>query len=94
MKQETTFNYIASLKEAHAVFQFFICSIDKTSRVVVLHDSDADGVAAGVVLARTLERIGFTNVARLAPDRERNAWTKENRARVQRLEPAALFVLD
>jgi len=94
MKKETTFKHTASLIEAHSAFQSFILSIDKTSRVVVLHDSDADGVAAGVVLARTLERIGFANVARLAPDRERNAWTKENRASVQRLEPAALFVLD
>ena len=86
--------YEARLAAARAEFARFVGGLDRAGRVVVLHDSDADGVTAGVVLARALERAGFADVARLAPDRERNAWTEGNRGRVRALGPRALFVLD
>lgn len=68
-------------------FAEFVSSIDKNERVVVLHDFDADGVTAGVILQRALERAGFTNVMRLLPNRERKASIAEH-------APRALFVLD
>lgn len=77
-----------------AAFAAFVQSIDRSARVVVLHDSDADGVTAGVVLQRTLERLGFTDVKRVIPNRERDAWTDANRAAAAAREPRALFVLD
>ncbi len=79
---------------ARAHFRAFIEKRDPRERVVILHDSDADGVTAGVVLQLALTRYGFSNVMRLAPDRERNAWTKGNRARVRGHDPQILFVLD
>lgn len=60
----------------------------------MLHDSDADGVTAGVVLQRALERSGSSNVRRVIPDRFRDAWSPPNRALVRAAEPDALFVLD
>ncbi len=87
-------DYEARLAEARVAFRRFVDQCDREARVVVLHDSDADGVTAGVVLQRALERAGFRHLTRLAPDRERNAWTKGNRARVAEAQPAALFVLD
>lgn len=86
--------YNARLDAARAAFRAFLDGLARDARVVVLHDSDADGVTAGVVLLRALERAGFADVARVAPDRERNAWTEANRARVRALRPRALFVLD
>lgn len=77
-----------------AAFAAFVRALDPTAPVVILHDSDADGVTSGVVLQRTLERLGFTNVARVIPNRERDAWTGSNRALVAAHEPRALFVLD
>lgn len=62
--------------------------------VVALHDTDADGVAAGVVWQRALERLDIVNPQRVVPDRERNAWTPASRQRVAALNPDALFVLD
>ena len=91
---ETRPEYNALLGAARESFLTFVGGLGRGERVVVLHDSDADGVTAGVVLARALERAGFADVARLAPDRERNAWTEANRARVRELKPRALFVLD
>ncbi|MDQ2731865.1 MAG: phosphoesterase, partial [Armatimonadota bacterium] len=49
---------------------------------------------AGVVWQRCLERLGYHEPARAVPDRIRNAWTDENRLRVDRLKPARLFVMD
>src|SRR5687768_6539817 len=42
----------------------FLATIDRSARTVILHDSDADGVTAGVVLQRGLERLGFTDIRR------------------------------
>lgn len=90
--------YDAEFTAARAVFRAFLAEHGgetlATRRVVILHDSDADGVTAGVVLELALGRAGYREVARVVPDRERNAWTESNRARVRGLEPGLLFVLD
>lgn len=75
-------------------FAAFVAALDRGARVVILHDSDADGVTAGVVLQRTLERLGFTDAVRVIPNRERDAWTEANRTLVAAQSPRALFVLD
>lgn len=61
---------------------------------MVLHEEDADGVTAGVVLQLVLSRAGFDKVKLVTPDRQRNAWTPANRERVIAAAPDSLFVLD
>jgi single-stranded DNA-specific DHH superfamily exonuclease len=68
-------------------FAEFVARIGRDERIVVLHDFDADGVTAGVVLQRALERAGFSDIVRVIPDRQR-------RASVAAFDPRALFVLD
>lgn len=75
-------------------FRAFVESLDRTARTVILHDFDADGVTAGVVLQRALERVGFTDLQRVIPTRERDAWTDANRAKLAEAGARALFVLD
>lgn len=82
------------LEPARATFAQFIANVDRDERVVVLHDSDADGVTAGVVLQTALRRLAFANVQRCIPNRERDAWSDANRAAVAALQPDVLFVLD
>lgn len=72
----------------------FLRDAPKSDRTVALHDIDADGVTAGVVWQRAMERLGWTDIARVMPNRERNAWTPKNRDRVRLLKPQRLFVLD
>lgn len=86
--------YSTTLEAARDAFRRFLDRIDRHQRVVALHDSDADGVTAGVVLQLALERAGFEKVTRVVPDRDRNAWTPANRSRVQVASPDRLFVLD
>lgn len=83
-----------TLEAARDAFKTFLDRIKRHQRVVVLHDSDADGVTAGVVLQLALERAGFEKVTLAVPDRDRNAWTSANRSRVQAASPEHLFVLD
>ena len=87
-------NPTPDLDAARRALGAYFETIDKTARVVALHDTDADGVAAGVVWQRACERLGFVDVARVVPDRERNAWTLENRERVRQANPERLFVMD
>lgn len=79
---------------ARAAFEAFVAGLPRGDRVLVFHDSDADGVTAGVVLQRALERLGFREVHRRAPTRERDAWSAANRRLIEEARPAALFLLD
>ncbi|MCW3061948.1 MAG: hypothetical protein JWQ02_3769 [Capsulimonas sp.] len=81
-------------ENARAAFAAFLDKTPHAGRTVGLHDSDADGVAAGVIWQRGLERLGYTDLTRIIPDRERNAWTEANRAKVTAARPNSLFVMD
>jgi single-stranded-DNA-specific exonuclease len=87
-------NYADHLAAARRDFKLFLDKVPLSARCVALHDSDADGVAAGVIWQRALERLGYTNVQRVIPDRERNAWTPTNQAKLREARPDALWVLD
>ncbi len=86
-------NTPANIEEARAWFCAFVGSFDADSRVVIFHDSDADGVTAAVVLEKALARLG-RSTSRIMPSRDRNAWSEANRAAVAALSPTHLFVLD
>lgn len=87
-------NPTPGLQSAQSSFAAFIDGLPKTTRLVALHDSDTDGITAGVLWQRTMERLGFTDLTRIMPDRERNAWLPGNRRRVAEAKPERLFVLD
>ena len=78
---------------ARQTFDAVLERMPRDGTIGLLHDVDADGVTAGVVWQRVLERLGFA-VARQMPDRERNAWTPGNRAAVAAVKPDFLWVLD
>ena len=75
------------------MFQSFLTKADRGTRHVVFHDFDADGVSAGVVLERALERAG-RKVIRQVTSRDRDAWNDQNRESIRALRPDLLFVLD
>lgn len=72
----------------------FVAAIDRGAHVVCVHDSDADGVTSAVVWQRAFERLGFTRLTRIIPDRYRDAWSPTNRQRAADAKPDALFILD
>ncbi|MEG4508422.1 ATP-dependent DNA ligase [Microcoleus sp. F6_B4] len=91
---QNTINQTPTLEAARDTFKAFVARIQPDKSVVVLHDSDADGVTAGVVLQLALSRAGFDKVKLVTPDRQRNAWTPANRERVIAAAPDSLFILD
>ncbi len=78
---------------ARAQFRAFLEKQPPGTHFVALHDVDADGLAAGALWQKTLERAGH-RATRVLPDRERNAWTPDNREKLARTAPGALFLLD
>jgi single-stranded-DNA-specific exonuclease len=84
----------ATLPAAREAFASVLDRLGRDARVMVFHDSDADGVTAGVVLQVALERMGFTDVRRGAPTRERDAWSPANRGLIAAGRPEVLFMLD
>jgi len=82
------------LQSARAAFSAFVAPLPRDAAAVALHDSDADGLSAGVLWQRGLERMGFSNIQRLLPDRQRSAWSEGNRRTLQDANPDRLFVLD
>jgi len=80
--------------EAISSFQAFLERCDKTAKTVVLCHSDADGVAAGAILYRTLERLGFSPLQVLVTGKGENAYTPGTRRRVSEAAPQTLFVVD
>lgn len=83
-------------KEFASARQTFDAVLEKMPRdgtIGLVHDVDADGVTAGVVWQRVLERLGF-RVARLSTNRERNVWTDSNREKIAAVNPGFLWVLD
>jgi single-stranded-DNA-specific exonuclease len=91
---ETAPDPTPDFEAAQKAFAAFLQKIPPQKRVLCLHDSDADGVAAGVVWLRLMERLGFQNLTRFAPDRERNAWSPSNRTLVAQAQPDFFFLLD
>ena len=83
-----------TFEAARDVFHAFVDSLARDARTVALHDSDADGVTAGVVWQLAFERAGFAQALRVVPDRKRNAWTEANKERLRACAPESLFVLD
>jgi len=81
-------------KPALATFKGFLRKLDRGAPTTVLCHSDADGVAAGAILYRTLQRLDFTDLTILVTGKGANAYTPQTKQRVAAAHPAALFVLD
>ncbi len=79
------------LSEAGQRFTQFLGPV--SGRIAVLHDLDADGIAAGVILDVVFRRAGRTAV-RIVTNADRSAWSEGNRRRIGDLAPDRLFVLD
>lgn len=57
---------MSDLKAAQQAFADFVHALPRNGRIVGLHDVDADGISAGVIWQRVLERLGFAHAKRLS----------------------------
>lgn len=90
MESERPLEFVAALED----FKGFLQNLQPMTHTTVLCHSDADGVAAGSILYRTLQRLGFSSLTLLVTGKGANAYTPQTKQRVAHAHPAALFVLD
>lgn len=76
-----------------AAQECFRAFLSEGGSIAILHDMDADGITAGVILEQALLRSGRAAV-RLVTDSDRSAWSEGNRRRLREIAPSRLFVLD
>jgi len=82
------------LPQAIETFRAFLAGLDRDASTTVLCHSDADGVAAGAILYRTLERLDFSRLTILVTGKGQNAYTPRTQEEVAATWPETLFVLD
>lgn len=83
------------LAAARQTFHGWLEDRDRSARLVVFCHFDADGLAAGALFGRGLERLGFEDVEIVSSGRSENAFfTASVKERLRALNPAALIVTD
>ncbi|MBP0492365.1 DHH family phosphoesterase [Roseomonas indoligenes] len=75
--------------EARAAFEIALRSFDASRPPLILCHHDADGLAAGAILARALPGAGTRVIGR-----GEGAWTEETAAEVRARDPGGLLVTD
>ena len=83
-----------ALEEARAATTSFLGCFRPADRFVVFCHFDADGLAAGAIFGRALDRMGFTDVMVVPSGRGESAFTNVARQRLEVLSPAGLVVTD
>ena len=63
-------DFTTELASARQTFAQFLEKIPRDARVAAMHDSDADGVTAGVLWQRGLERLKYSDLTRVIPRSE------------------------
>jgi single-stranded-DNA-specific exonuclease len=83
----------AFIEHVEQRFQAFVGRLNPGPTIAVLCHSDADGIAAGAILARSLQRIGHHVVVEVTGKGE-HAWSSSIRDRLLAAEPQALIITD
>lgn len=82
------------LREAIQAFHSFLSRCPLSFHTLIISHSDADGVAAGAIMYRTLERLGFGNFDIIITGKGQNAYTPATKKQAAAYKPERLFVLD
>jgi len=82
------------LAEAARELEAFLRKVPPAVCHVLLCHSDADGLAAGVIFLRALERSDRTALTLMATGKGESAWSAGTLRRLDEARPAALLVLD
>jgi single-stranded-DNA-specific exonuclease len=83
-----------ALPPARAAFETFLTGVGRDRHLVIFCHFDADGLAAGALLARGITRLGYSAVTVVPSERGESAFADGARARLAALDPAALIVTD
>jgi len=82
------------LKEAIETFKAFLSQCPPSAHTLIISHSDADGIGAGAIMHKTLERLGFKDFSTLITGKGQNAYTPLTKRQAAEFAPERLFVLD
>jgi len=82
------------IREAVRVFKEFLDRCPLSAHTLIISHSDADGIGAGAIMYRTLERLGFKDFSILITGKGQNAYTPLTKSQAAEFAPERLFVLD
>ncbi len=82
------------IDEAIKIFKSFLNRCPLSARTLIVSHSDADGIGAGAIMYKTLERLGFKDFSILITGKGQNAYTTLTKKQVAEFAPERLFVLD
>ncbi len=82
------------VEEAVGRFKAFLEKCPRSAHTLIISHSDADGVAAGAIMYRALERLGFEDFSIIITGKGQNAYTPATRKQAADFAPERLFVLD
>ena len=80
-------------REAQEIFLTFVNQLPPQASIHILGHSDADGLTASTILARSLRAKGFRAEAEVTRKGE-NAWSPSVLQKIENYHPAALIVTD
>lgn len=83
-----------SWEQAGEALEAFLARVPPDGRHTLLCHSDADGLAAGVIMCRTLERMGRPQLDLMTTGKGQSAWSLDTLERLAPTHPAAIFILD
>jgi single-stranded-DNA-specific exonuclease len=83
-----------SWQGAEQALHAFLAQVPAEAQHVLLCHNDADGLAAGAIFFRSLERSGRHDLQLLPMGKGESAWSMSTIERVAAARPAAIFVLD
>lgn len=83
-----------AIAAARAAVAAWLGGVERSTKLLVFCRFDADGLAAGALLARGLERLGYTGVMVVPSGRGESAFADDARKRLAVYSPAALIVTD
>jgi single-stranded-DNA-specific exonuclease len=70
-----------ALRPARSAVETFLAGVDRDQHLVIFCHFDADGLAAGALLARGLARLGYSAVTLVPSERGESAFADGARAR-------------
>lgn len=85
--------HFPALEAARRTLEAFVASVPRAPGALILSHSDADGICAGVILYRALQRAGLP-VDLAITGKGEHAYTRGTRQELEARQPHTLFVVD
>ncbi|MFT7616168.1 MAG: single-stranded DNA-specific DHH superfamily exonuclease [Candidatus Woesearchaeota archaeon] len=86
--------YKITIKDKVSLLEAYLQNIEKSEKICLLYDDDADGMCAGVVTHTALTKLGFEDIVTHSKCPENNLFSEEFNSRMQKNKIKAVICVD